>query len=424
MAMYVVVIGGSLAGLLHGVMLTRHGYSVTILEQDPSPAREGFDAGIMVKEEVLEFLQKHDRMKRELYVPAEGPQFNLNQDGRPKFSFVKPASLTSWGLLMSTLRANFDGRVSKAIPVTPLSDKEPDRAKFINGASVTDIKDLGEKVQVQYEDAKTESTEILLADFVIVGSGSKASIRSIFLPEAERQYAGYIAWRGTVREDFIEEHHKQVFLNKLTFSSVGKGFGYFVVYVIPTDDGDLTPGNRLINWVWYTPLLRDSEKLSNAMTDINGTRHLGTVPRGLVHPNVWERQQALASSVCPPCISALLNSTQRPFVTMVEDVVKPPSQAVFYGNKVFMVGDALNAPRPNIGVSTSQAAYQCLQLEKVIRGTISAKEWEKRVLRYSNAKRLFGVLYAELWIGSWAGFIWVLCKYIMFFVRQRFGFTG
>jgi flavin-dependent dehydrogenase len=55
---YVQQVGGSLAGLMHGVLLKRQGVDVTILEQDPSWHRVGNEAGIGFSENVSEFLNR------------------------------------------------------------------------------------------------------------------------------------------------------------------------------------------------------------------------------------------------------------------------------------------------------------------------------------------------------------------------------
>lgn len=184
----------------------------------------------------------------------------------------------------------------------------------------------------------------------------------------------------------------------------------------------MSVGKRLLNWVWYTPFVEDSKELREAMTDVHGKRHVGTVPRGLVRPEIWERQQTLGIAIFPSCLSAVIAQSHNPFVTKIQDVVS--DKGVFLGDKLFLVGDALIGLRPNIGASTGQAAYHCLQLEKVIEKKITASKWEKAVLRYGYAKHKFSIAFASYWVGTRLGFTWALFKYFLLLIRQRLGLTS
>ena len=61
----------------------------------------------------------------------------------------------------------------------------------------------------------------------------------------------------------------------------------------------------------------------------------------------------------------MLEKTKSPFVTKVYDISS--TKASFYGGKVFLVGDALFTLRPNVGMGTTHAAYDCEMLEQVRR---------------------------------------------------------
>ncbi|KAF2643544.1 FAD/NAD(P)-binding domain-containing protein [Massarina eburnea CBS 473.64] len=380
MAKEAVIIGGSIGGLMCGVMLKHHGYTVTILEKEDLVSRPGYDAGLSIRSEVLDFLEKHDRVKRDMFIACE-PGTLISLDGKPKAQRGQTMTLTSWALLVGVLRANFDGRTSKAIPIVPEDRDSDGTATYISGARVINVRDLGEKVQIDYEDAVDETKEMMSisADFVVVADGSNSSIRSILVPEVERKYAGYMLWRGTTREGIIGQEWNDLYSEKSTFS-FGKG-QYILNYTIPTDDGNLSPGKRLHNWLWYSTMAADSPDLKELFTDINGKEHLSVLPRGLVKPEVWEKQKALADSILPEGLAEIVKQSTSPFITKVFDVVSP--KALFFSGKVFLVGDAQATIRPNIGLGSTHAAHDCNNLERFIEGKITAEEWEKAVLRYS-----------------------------------------
>lgn len=216
-------IGGSLCGLIHGIVLKRHGYNVTILEQEVSASRQGFDAGIRAGPELVKFLDKYNRSTGAYSIQSIGVQF-LDKAGAIIRGFPSEMPMTSWGFLLSILRANFDGLLSSAIPEIPAEKNETGLAKFMNGARVVDVKDRGEKVELLFNDATKNITESISADLVLAADGSNSSIREMFLPDVSREYAGYISWRGTVREELLEEHHRQVFQNKVTIFRMDRSY--------------------------------------------------------------------------------------------------------------------------------------------------------------------------------------------------------
>lgn len=115
------------------------------------------------------------------------------------------------------------------------------------------------------------------------------------------------------------------------------------------------------NWLWYITLPEGSAEYTEVMTDVNGKIHSGTVPRGLIRSAPWENLRSIGSSKCPPGIVAMLEKTKSPFVTKVYDVTS--TKASFHEGKVFLVGDAPFTLRPNVGMSTTHAAYDCEMLE-------------------------------------------------------------
>jgi 2-polyprenyl-6-methoxyphenol hydroxylase-like FAD-dependent oxidoreductase len=163
----------------------------------------------------------------------------------------------------------------------------------------------------------------------------------------------------------------------------------FRSYTIPTDDGVLTKGKRLHNWIWYSNLPADSPDMAGLFTDVNGKLHRGTVPRSLVRPELWEKQKALAKETLPEGIAAIVQGTTAPFITKVFDATC--TKASFLEGKLFLVGDAQITLRPNIGMSTTHAANDCNELEKVIEGTSTPQQWETAVLRWGAAQRRFAM---------------------------------
>jgi 2-polyprenyl-6-methoxyphenol hydroxylase-like FAD-dependent oxidoreductase len=187
--------------------------------------------------------------------------------------------------------------------------------------------------------------------------------------------------------------------------------------VIPTDDGDLEAGHRLLNWVWYYHLAEDSPELAEAMTDVNGKRHYGTVPRGQISPTAWAKQKALGLSTMPAPIAELIEKTETPFVTRINDIVS--TNGSFFNGKLFLVGDALAAFRPHVALSTNQAALHARLLEEVLEGKLKPADWSRQTLRWGRATWMLSIVTGTLGLGSRLALAWAIIKYICLIIGQK-----
>jgi 2-polyprenyl-6-methoxyphenol hydroxylase-like FAD-dependent oxidoreductase len=63
-----VIVGGSLGGLLTGVVLKRLGHKVTIFERSPTPLLQDQGAGIVAGGDTLHYLKQFDRIQKDVAV--------------------------------------------------------------------------------------------------------------------------------------------------------------------------------------------------------------------------------------------------------------------------------------------------------------------------------------------------------------------
>ncbi|KAL9116206.1 MAG: hypothetical protein Q9227_000577 [Pyrenula ochraceoflavens] len=419
MAKSAVIIGGSNAGLMHGIMLKHHGYRVTILEQETSTSRQGYDAGLKMEADFLDFLDKHDRVKRP-HIIDNAAALTVSHGGKISAQSGQTMRSTSWGLMLSILRANFDGTKSVAVPDANIGREGDGEVEFRNGARATDVKNKGSGVVVYYENISSGKTHSIAADMVIIAEGSNSSTREVFLPGNRRQYAGYMCWRGTAPEASLDPKWNELYSERMPLHVMHRS--YMLAYTVPTDNGDLDPGKRIHNWIWYNNLPADSNGLAEVMTDSNGRLHYGTVPRSLVRPELWEKQKALAATSLPPGLAAILHQTRAPFVTKIFDVASP--NAVFCNGKVFIVGDALFTIRPNVGLSTNQAAYHCRLMEKVVQGEMTAEAWNRAVLRYGNTQSRWAFVVTSYALGTKFELARSACSWLLYTLGQKLGIVA
>ncbi|KAI0389168.1 FAD binding domain protein [Xylariaceae sp. FL0594] len=413
----IVIVGGSLAGLMQGLQCKRRGENVVILEQDPRNERCSNEAGIAFGSHLGELLTKLDRTGVPVAIPCEYNYISFRKYSRAKVSKAE-RSLSSWGLLYRVLRANYDGLPSSVCPSPPAPLEGDGRAEYRPGKRVTDLQHANDgTVTVHFEDVETKKRATLEADLVIGADGVHSTVRKLVAAPAVKKYSGYVVWRGIVPYRTLSAESQLHFSNRVVSNVLGGS--YCICYVIPSDNGGFTPEQRLLNWLVYYNVSEDSSEMKDIFTDINGRHHHNTVPRGLVRPEVWERIRAKFTSRMAEPVADLLFKTDSPFVTKVNDVLcTTPS---FHEGRVVLVGDALTTIRPHIGHSAEQAAFHTLSLAKVWQGEKTQAAWSREVrnhaLRFFTLSRVVG----HFGQGPVLTFLKSLFSYIWLLIRLKFG---
>ncbi|KAK4221514.1 zeaxanthin epoxidase, chloroplastic [Podospora fimiseda] len=415
----VVIVGGSLAGLLHGLYLKRHGSNVVILEQDPKNLRSSHNAGICFGPAAQEILSKYDDTGLQTSIPS----VNTRIAYRKKEELLRlniRRNNTSWGLMYRILRANFDGLASDAVPSPPPARDGDGKADYRSGKKVTNLEYVGRGgVTVCFigEDGKTDS---IAADMVIGADGLHSTIRTLVEAPVKKEYSGYVTWRGTVPENELPEAMAEYFARRITLNLLSRS--YIVIYVIPRDAGSFEPGSRLVNWVWYQNFADPSPELNEALTDINGQTHGNTVPVGLVRPEIWKHYLAARIGSMAAPVAKLIGSSEKVFVTKVNDSLC--DKAVHHSGKVVLVGDALTTFRPHFALATEQAARHCLGLGKVWNGEMSFDHWEKEATGHATKTWLMSRVLGMWFLRGWVELLGTLWVYVVALVSLKLGGDG
>ncbi|KAI2638718.1 FAD/NAD(P)-binding domain-containing protein [Hypomontagnella submonticulosa] len=391
----VVIVGGSLSGLMCGVALKHAGHTVTIIEKADDD-RQSHMAGVCLGLDAQRFLARHDRFTevfshRSLRIQA------LKKDGTIQPFVNARREITSWDTYYFRLRALFDGYTSSFYP-SPAPPIDTDGAvAYKSRHEVTDIRvtdeDDGSKVALAVLDHKTQDVSKMKADLVIGADGPDSIVRAKYLPDTRRQYVGYIAWRGTVPESEVSDATREVFKRSATVYMMHRH--HCVTYTIPGKNGSLKPGERYINFLWYTNHTPD--ELDEIMIDgVDGHRHHNIVPSGRVREDIWKEriEEAKRIPLGAPFLD-VITKIKQPFIQVITDFYSP--RASFEDGKVLLIGDALSLFRPHTAFSGTQAAFHSLMVEDLIAGKMSLEKWEDKVLRFSYLHWLQSVWYGDFY---------------------------
>lgn len=215
---------------MSGIVLKNLGHNVRIFERSSSVMLQSQGAGIVFGPDAQEYFSKHIKVKRDLSVSSFARQ-TLNKKGEVVDRDEREQKMVSWDLLYFVLRAAFDGLESEycEVPERVSGDEsraqsEPaqgnvddrGRAEYLYGRKALKIRDVNEEVEVVFE-SKEDGEKTERAEMVIAADGPSSTIRKLLLPEIDRMFAGYVAWRGTVPEGGASQRLKDTFVDKFTF---------------------------------------------------------------------------------------------------------------------------------------------------------------------------------------------------------------
>lgn len=360
----VAVVGGSLGGLCAAHALRGAGCTVEVFEKSAHTMGDR-GAGLVVQMDVLHLLESLGIATRETVgVPSHRRQY-LRRDGGIEWAEDSYQLMTSWGTIYGQLREVF-----------------PDE-HYHHGFLLREFWEKDGGVAVDFANGHQTHCDLLVGC-----DGANSTARRQLLPDVKPEYAGYVAWRGVVDEAELSSEVAGVFTEKFTFFQMLHS--HILCYVIPGPNGELEPGRRRFNWVWYWNV-PEGDELRAHLTDQNGLFRDYSVPQGAMSQTLIERQRALADRVLPPPFQLLVQATHHPFIQPIYDLSVP--QMAF--GRVALMGDAAFVPRPHTAASTAKAAANAMALGQAIKaygrdveGALRA--WEPAQLRLGESLKQQG----------------------------------
>ena len=349
----VLIAGGSIGGLTAAVLLRDLGCEVEIHERADTDL-EDRGAGIVVMPVTERYFEQGNGSGER--VSLELTYWNyLDRSGRVVSSHADHFRFSGWSTIYKALLAAFG------------------REHYHFGHEVIGHTLSDSQVVVELADGNTDQGELLLyAD----GMGSTG--RRVLAPDVVPEYAGYVAWRGTVAERRLSAETQASLADAMVYQVLDPG--HILAYAIPSRDGATSPPDRDINFVWYRNYPAGGP-FEDLMTDRDGQIRGGTMPPGAVRDEHRDEMLSVAERTLAPQLAEVVRSCETPLIQAVFDVDSPK---MVYG-RACLLGDAAFTLRPHVAAGQAKACADAWALRDALAdasGDVLAglAEWEPRQL--------------------------------------------
>ncbi|MGH3193161.1 MAG: FAD-dependent monooxygenase, partial [Streptosporangiaceae bacterium] len=305
----VVVMGGSVGGLTAALVLRDAGCEVRVFERS-SAALQARGAGIAALPATLRYLTERGGRSESDVCSSTGwirflrPDGDIEHEQRHRYLF------SSWNTIYSSLLAEFG-------PGCYLLDRE-----------VTGFGQDRGQVSVTLADGGADEAELL-----VCADGVSSLARAVLLPGVLPSYSGYVAWRGTLPERELPAATRARLGDAITYQVMPGS--HILVYPIPGPHGELTEGDRLVNFVWYINVA-EGEALDELMTGRDGVRRAVSLPPGTATDEAVTVLRRSARARLAPPLAEVVTGVAEPFVQAVYDIGVP---AMAFG-RICLLGDA------------------------------------------------------------------------------------
>ncbi len=332
MSRRVLIIGGSLAGLMAGNLFHRRGWDVQVFER-ASGDLEGRGAGITILPGLVSSFQAAgaDETEQSLGIMLR-ERIALDISGNIVAEQSFSQAMTSWGRLYESLRNIFPTQ------------------NYHGGMALERVEQDEHEVTAVFSDGQR-----VTGDLLIGADGLRSNVRSQFLPDLQPHYAGYVAWRCLTDESALDV---QTFARLRECYSVCVTPGQQgIAYPVPGPDHSKQPGRRQYNVVWYFPV-RAGDDLRRLMTDDDGHYHSNGIPPALLSTRLRDEVVENAQRVLAPQFAQAIRSARMHFFQPIMDI-EPPQLAF---GRVVIVGDAAFVTRPHVAMGVPKGSGDALVL--------------------------------------------------------------
>ena len=256
--------------------------------------------------------------------PIEG-RVTFDRGGAVVGAHPMPQLATSWDMLYRRLRGGLPEGVYR-------QGRALVRVEALAGSAVAEFAG-GERAE---------------GDLLIGCDGVRSTVRRAARARSRARYAGYVAWRGMIPEGAASAAARERLGRRLSFClPPGE---QFLCYPVAGEGGQLDPGDRRLNWVWYRPRWR---RATSPNSSPGPTAHAATSPCPPTACALKSRRTCAPRrrACCRDFHFELVALTRSPSCRRSTTSTRPKSA---FGRAIVM-GDAAFVARPHTGFGVTKA---------------------------------------------------------------------
>ncbi len=158
-------------------------------------------------------------------------------------------------------------------------------------------------------------------------------------------------------------------------------------YLVAGPNGEMSPGTRRYNWVWYRPA-NGTQGLGRALTDSKGRVHRYSLSRGDLSAQRLQNLLSDAEAQLPAPFAAAVAAESQPFLQAIFDFETPRMA----NGRVGLLGDAAFVARPHTAMGVAKAAGDALALRTHLATTPDVRSALRAYEVYFNDIRVRGFI--------------------------------
>jgi 2-polyprenyl-6-methoxyphenol hydroxylase-like FAD-dependent oxidoreductase len=319
-----VIVGGSVGGLFAAHCLASIGWDVDVYERVSGDlAARG--AGLGTHQDLFDIMRRVGVVVDERTGIEVNSRVCLARSGDILREIPFHERKSSWATIYRALRRSL-----------------PDH-RYHQGKSLSSLETTRDGIVATFSDGRS-----VAADLLVGADGNRSTVRELLLPHVQPRYCGYVAWRALIQETGARLYDRYAF-------SMPDG-GSAVSYPVPGREGEVVPGQRAINFLWYHAA--SEREVLEMSTDESGHCHGMAIPPPLIRKEVVASLYREASDQLPPQHVDLLHAEPQPFFQAIYDL---ECEKLVFG-RALLLGDAAFVARPHVGAGVTKAALdaQCL----------------------------------------------------------------
>ncbi len=327
----VAIVGGSIGGLTAAICLKQRGSAVTVYERSPQPmtSRGG---GIVLQTNIVEWLRESTGFDVDASCTSTEYLRYFGPSNEMVFNERRLWHNASWAIIHTHLLGVFGSE------------------DYRTGMSAVGVESKSDNATLRFLDRPD-----VRADLVVFADGIQSVGRRRLARQSVSEYAGYVGWRGTVAEGELSVETRRLLGDAMSYCVLPNS--HMVLYPIPAPDGDIEPGRRPVNFVWYRNL-EDGPELDELLTDRRGQRCAVSVAMGEVQERSVSSLHRAAELELPPVAAEVVVKTKQPYIQVIQDTAVDR----MVHDRCVLLGDAAFALRPHAAAGTSKAVADAVAL--------------------------------------------------------------